>query len=148
MTDTNDNSVDTVSHFFAFTEQTYVEAIWFVAWKGADWMGAVYRDTPESPWRATYRFRYYVDDLDAFESQDRKSGAHMRANEDDGGTDEARARMVAAMEMVAKMTTARYAATINWRGNVQGSAAAALTLLGRQSFGYVKVMAPEPGRPQ
>lgn len=145
------SDTDDLRPIFYFTDQTYVEALWYVSWKDGDWMAAVYRDTPAAPWRATYRFRYYVDELDPFESQDRKSATHMRANETDGDTDAARARLVAAMDMVANMTATHYAASIintNWRAVVQGSSTAALKLLGQQSFGHCKVAASEPGRPQ
>ncbi len=57
---------------FELTETSYVEAVWYVAWTDKDWMAMVYRDAPEAPWRATYRFRYYTDS-EAFQSDDEKS---------------------------------------------------------------------------
>jgi hypothetical protein len=57
---------------FDFTETSYIEAVWYVAWKNADWCGCVFRDGPDRPWRATHRFRHYKDDK-TFDSDDEKS---------------------------------------------------------------------------
>lgn len=49
---------------FAVDEHTEIQAYWFVSMPADqqfDWAAMVFRDSSESPWRATYRFRYYAE---------------------------------------------------------------------------------------
>ncbi len=83
---------------FDFTDATYVEAIWLVAWEQTDWMAIVFRENADAPWQGKYRFRYYPDG-DAFGSQDEKSGASVKPK----STDEAeRARLCDVFDATAR----------------------------------------------
>lgn len=53
-------------------DSTYLLAIWFVSWREANWMCAVYRHAPEDDWTVRYRFRYFEDER-VFDSDDRRS---------------------------------------------------------------------------
>ncbi len=81
---------------FELTETSYVEAVWYVAWTDKDWMAMVYRDTPEAPWRATYRFRYYRDS-EAFQSDDEKSIYDVKGT---NASDDTRARLCGGFDRV------------------------------------------------
>lgn len=60
-----------MSAIITITETTRVEAFWIVGWGLGDWLAVVYRDTADSPWRATSRFRHYAA-TKVWESGDRK----------------------------------------------------------------------------
>lgn len=54
------------------TETSYIEAFWIIGWGRGDWLATLYRDTPDSPWQAKYRFRYY-EGPKVWDGKDRKS---------------------------------------------------------------------------
>ncbi len=138
--------MDDNSQIFDLTETSYIEAAWFVAWEMTDWMALVYRDTPEGPWRATYRFRYYADGArtDAFDSDDRKSGYHIRAKD---GTPETRDRLVHTLDLLAaRMVEEKHARL--WKLDVQGDTDRYTDLLVTQPWAHVKVSPKMPTAPQ
>ena len=67
---------------FTFTDQSYIEAFWLIGWGVGDWLAVVYRDTPESPWQAKYRFRYYKS-AKVWDSDDVKSWYDIKTNDSD-----------------------------------------------------------------
>ena len=56
---------------FDFGPDAWVERAWYVALDEADWMAVLWRDG-DKPWRAVYRFRYYMDDKVGMASDDLK----------------------------------------------------------------------------
>lgn len=58
---------------FVFTEESRIEVFWYVKAHMLDWMGMVYRDSPTSPWKLTYRFKYYASPDDPSDPNDRRS---------------------------------------------------------------------------
>lgn len=58
---------------FEFKKGRYYSHVWFVYWKGCDWLAGIWRDEGESDWHLLYRFRYYKDDKFDLSSEDEKS---------------------------------------------------------------------------
>ncbi len=128
---------------FDLTETTYIEAVWYVSWPDADWMAMVYRDTPEAPWRATYRFRYYKD-AEAWQSQDEKAIYEIRAKD---GAAETVTKLAAGFDAVSA-EIARQQQGQRWIMVVRGSADRFTDLLVKQPWAHVKVTPKAPAVPQ
>lgn len=68
---------DDLNPFNKFDDDTYVEAIWFVAFdregRNDDWMSVLSRQLPDGAWQIASRFRYSTGG-DAWDNDDRKSG--------------------------------------------------------------------------
>lgn len=134
---------------FVLTEQSYVEAAWFVAGDAMDWMAMVYRDAADAPWKARYRFRYHHPDTVGIAPHpgDRFSIYDMVPK---GADDpDARLRMVGAMDAVA------FSLASQWRSQahrvlVQGDQEEFFRKWSQMPFVHerVELYAPGPLRPQ
>ena len=63
----------------------YYVGLWFVSYRGGDWMAVVKREKGEEAYSLIYRFRYRKDDKFFEESEDEKSWYEMRISGKDGG---------------------------------------------------------------
>lgn len=81
----------------------HIYGIWFVPGPNQDWMGSLTKKDGE-PWQMKYRFRYYADDK-AFDSQNRKSGYTVTANDD---TDKTRDHIVAGTNKLVEIIEERF----------------------------------------
>jgi hypothetical protein len=69
----SDDAQEEVHVWFDFTDKSYIEVVWFVAWADYDIMAMVYRDDDTAPWRLTIRRRRYVD-AKVHDSEDVRDG--------------------------------------------------------------------------
>lgn len=129
---------------FTITETSYVECLWDISCHDMEVMALVYKDSPEKPWRATYRFRYYQDKK-VFDSADRKSVYHLRAKSSD---DADRDQLVKAMDMLAAMTRAAFPEARVERQPVRGGADVFMSLMLKRPSSHAVVSVPGPERPQ
>jgi hypothetical protein len=124
-----------------FTNETYIDTVWFLAWDQTDWMATIFKDTAESPWRLTYRFRYY--DPSGDDDKDKKSPYQLRAK--DGSEDSLR-RLHDATNLIVGMTEKQFALKVNACVPVKGDAHAYYAALEKQPWArattYVPVAAP------
>ena len=94
-------------------ENSFIVAVWFVAWEGCDWLCTVWEDDGAA--KAHYRFRYHSEegDGDPFAGNDTKNWYFLT------GPD--RGRLVDACQNVASMTASTQNAHINDHIEVLGS---------------------------
>jgi hypothetical protein len=123
---------------FEFTADSYIEAFWFVHYAATDWMAAVYRDGPDTPWRCTYRFRYYASADDPDDPNDRKSAYEMELTD---------ARRLP--QLIEMLDTLAHALATTSQGHVhkvvvQGDAEQGLRLIRDLPWIHSRVAAPEP----
>lgn len=133
-----------IDAIFAFTEKTYIEAVWFVAWTDSDFMGCVYRDGPGEPWRAGYRFRYYRDDK-AFGSDDVKNT--YRINVPEPQPPDARDTLCTAFDVMTQLM-ADTSKGRRYKTRVCGGLSRFERLATKMPWMHVKVTPPGPERPQ
>lgn len=123
-----------------FTDTTYVEAVWYVACAGFDVMGNVYRDAPDQPWRAYYRFRYYnPESKDPFDQKDRKSSYSAVAPD---GSDESRQRVLEAFDFLFGMMATQMGTQVQ-KVIVRGGFDAFQREMSKQPWAHIK-MVPVP----
>jgi len=67
---------------FEVGPESYVDHLWFAGNEEMDIMGLLYRDSKTSPWRLTYRFRYY-NSSDPFDPKDKKNVYQLTAPDSD-----------------------------------------------------------------
>lgn len=124
---------------FEFTDTSEIDTAWQIDCGAAqtgfhDVMAIVFRDGPTSPWRAVWRFRYYVDGK-VWDSADRKNAYEMRAR--DTNDPQARARMVDAMDLMAALLRADGA--IVHRLPINGDAQKFAEIWARSPGGHVDI---------
>jgi hypothetical protein len=97
---------------FDLSEMEYLSGVWFVGGQEGDWMAMVYRNTGETDWRLTYRFRYNEGKQvgDPFNDEDRKKWYELTAAPGEG----AEKKLVDCTNFVAQMTALRYNTTVDF----------------------------------
>jgi hypothetical protein len=126
---------------FNLTETTYVSAMWYLEFppslgtggRAGNWQLMLYKDTPESPWRGTYRFRYYVDAA-IFSSQDERSVYELSFRED-----VTESELVADLEGMARQLGQLMGATLQDCMTVNGGLHEFLAASGDKPWMHVKI---------
>lgn len=122
--------------YFEFTETS--DTAWQIDCRQAqtgfqDVMAVVFRDGPNTPWRAVFRFRY-VDDK-VWESADAKNGYEMTSR--DPNDPDACARMVAAMDLLAQRLAEQNA--IVYCLPIHGNSQKFMEIWSQQEWGHVDI---------
>lgn len=125
---------------FEVTETSYVEAVWYVAWEHMDWMAMVYRDGPDRPWRATYRFRYYKDN-EAWQSEDEKSIYDVKGTD---GSDTTREVLAHGFDEVIAAMAQDPGVRTHEKLDIHGDSDRFVELFTSRSWAHVKVAPPTP----
>ena len=119
---------------FTFTEDTYIETVWFVAWDQTDWAGVIFRDSPSGPWRARYRFRYYQSEQ-VFHSGDRKSSYHIETTDT---SDEARDTLHGGFELITSSMVKSRPHAKKWIVPIRGGIDRFLAEISTQPWAHIK----------
>jgi len=130
---------------FEFGETTYVDRMWFVGLPPyGDWMAALYRDSPDAPWRATYRFRYYRTPDDAWDGQDEKYTYDAKATD---GSEHSREKLRAVLAFTASQLADAEGGELTVLV-IEGNGERATKLMAAQPWAHVRVTPAKPSRPQ
>jgi hypothetical protein len=121
---------------FEFTDDTWVELIWYVPVEGKfDFLACLFREPASGPWQLRCRFRHYDDDL-AWDGHDHKSVYDIVATrEDDPAT--IKQKLIETADMTSVAGAKEFGAEVH-RIVVRGHARKAIKLLSRQSWTHRK----------
>ena len=128
---------------FAFTPETYIEHLWFMAIAGTDLMGVLYKDAPDGIWRLTYRFRHY-NSMDPWDSKDVKSVYEIKASGSDADKDKLRE----AFDSLLAATKDKFEVRDYSSLPIMGGPDKFIAALSKQPWAHVKVSSKEGGTVQ
>jgi hypothetical protein len=128
---------------FNLSASSYVEAIWFVSWKDADWMASLHRDEPDAPWQASYRFRYYATSDEAWDHRDTKNWYRAEME----GTEANRQKAFEAFETMSKLIASSKHGK-RWTLLIRGGEDEVARQLSKQPWCHIKVSPRPPEGPQ